>query len=677
MFKMRQRKTWIGLLAILLLFAACKGETPTAPPPGGPPGGTPPPTGVNVAIAVSNTDPLVDSTVTVTVTVTENGSPVPNGTAVELSTTHGLFTETATSSLIRTTTGGVATATLTASAPGLARITAVVNNVSRTSDVTFRARPVTTPPPSTAPTITSVSPSVGKPSGGEIIRITGTNFKVPVRVLFDLGGPLPVEATVVSVSDTLIEVITPGVDLTTEQQLAADIIIITQAGTTTEQRVSATDAFTYRNEVLTPVITTATPNSGPIGGGTIVQIFGTGFQAPVQVFFGSAEARVIEVKFAVITVEAPDGRSTSPDGSVPVTGFVPITVVNIDSNTRDSQDSAYRYISNMAITSAGPGSGAFTGGTRITIDGIGFVAPVSVVVRTPAFDVPLQPIRVTGTQIEALTAPVAIRSCADLAGPIVVTNINNGDSAIGPIFSFVVPAPTIVDVNPSTVVAGGSTVITVANAIPGVTRIRLGQLTVFPTSQTFDPNTGVGTFTIPVPTDFAFPTEACTSGTTTGTRDLPIRVDVTYLNVASTCTDTAPGALVVNPCDPLPCPCDTPPPPPPPDITFVTPIPPACADAGPDSVATAAGVTTAITFRNDGGTALTIVRGTITGANPAEFTVTPSSLLLDPGQSGSFTVTFTAAGAPGARSANVSFTTNDPDPAEGSFSICLQGTAAP
>ena len=41
----RERKTWIVFIAVLLLFAACKGETPTAPPTGGgsPPGTNPPP----------------------------------------------------------------------------------------------------------------------------------------------------------------------------------------------------------------------------------------------------------------------------------------------------------------------------------------------------------------------------------------------------------------------------------------------------------------------------------------------------------------------------------------------------------------------------------------------------------------------------------------------------------
>src|SRR5688500_1242512 len=193
MIEMTKRIPSVALVALLLVFGACKGESPTAPPPGGttPPGGQTPPTGVTLALTTSNDSPLVDSTVVITATVSLDGQPVPNGTAVEFSTTRGTFTDTLASTTIRTTTNGVATATLTASTAGATRITATVNNVSRTADVTFRARPVTEPPRGTAPTIQSISPSIGRPAGGETIRITGTNFIGPVRVLFDVGGVAP------------------------------------------------------------------------------------------------------------------------------------------------------------------------------------------------------------------------------------------------------------------------------------------------------------------------------------------------------------------------------------------------------------------------------------------------------------------------------------------------------
>ncbi|HEX7809215.1 MAG TPA: hypothetical protein VF608_10835, partial [Thermoanaerobaculia bacterium] len=56
----KARKSWIAQLVILALFAACKGESPTAPPPGGgnPPGGsTTPPVSSTLTLTASNTTP--------------------------------------------------------------------------------------------------------------------------------------------------------------------------------------------------------------------------------------------------------------------------------------------------------------------------------------------------------------------------------------------------------------------------------------------------------------------------------------------------------------------------------------------------------------------------------------------------------------------------------------------
>ncbi|HEX7831325.1 MAG TPA: hypothetical protein VF787_16835, partial [Thermoanaerobaculia bacterium] len=154
----KARKSWIAQLVILALFAACKGESPTAPPPGGgnPPGGsTTPPVSSTLTLTASNTTPVVDSLVTISATATLNGATVPNGTAVEFVSNGGALDGGGTS-IIKTTTNGVATVTLTASAATTVRVSATVNNVSRTVDVTFSAKPTTTPPISTVPSISSV-----------------------------------------------------------------------------------------------------------------------------------------------------------------------------------------------------------------------------------------------------------------------------------------------------------------------------------------------------------------------------------------------------------------------------------------------------------------------------------------------------------------------------------------
>src|SRR6185436_3963477 len=88
------------------------------------------------------------------------------------------------------TLNGIATVHLTSSTPVVAHVTAMVNNITRALDVSFSIVALCIPPNplcSVVPTITTVTPPRGRPEGGQIIRITGTNFIAPVRVLFDLG----------------------------------------------------------------------------------------------------------------------------------------------------------------------------------------------------------------------------------------------------------------------------------------------------------------------------------------------------------------------------------------------------------------------------------------------------------------------------------------------------------
>lgn len=666
---MRQQKSWMALLALLFIFAACKGESPTAPPPGGGPGPTPTPTGINVTLTASNASPVVDSIVVVTATVTSNGTPVPDGTAVEFSATGGSFSPTETvTSILRTTTNGVATVELRSTVAGPITVQATVGNVIRTVSVTYRVTPTIPPPTSTAPTITSITPAIGVPTGGERIRIIGRNFKEPVRVLFDLGGAQPVEAFVTSVSETEIEVLTPGVNLGAGQQLIADVIVITQAGSVNEQRASLADAFTFRNEQLTPRISTASPNSGPVTGGTRVSIFGDGFQAPVQVLFGSAEARVVTVEYGLIIVESPAGRDTTDDGSGTVTGSVPITVRNINSQTSTVMDAGFRYVANMQITAAGPTEGIYTGGTKVEIEGIGFVAPVAVTIGGVA----AQPISVTGSKVIAITSGVTLTGCSDITGPITVTNIVNGDTASGPDFTYRVPRPIIVNVivtnDPPPQLPGAdpgeSVGILVANALPGVNRIRVGDRTVFISGQTFNPD-GTALFTVTLPANFTFPTEACTVDGVAGVRTLPIDLDVTYENVQSGCTDTAEQSLTVTPPSNE---CVLPPP----QNAVITPITPPCASMGNVVAAGVVNGTTTFTITNTGGRPLIISNvSVIESNNTTTVTVAPTSGTVAPQGSQTFTVTADPLAA-GGFDGRIRVNTNDPDTPQLEF--CFNGT---
>ena len=329
---MKQRKLMFAVFALLLLFAACKGESPTSPtttpPTTGTTGGTTPPSGASVTLTVSNANPLTSSTSVITATVTENGQPVPNGTAVQFTASGtGTFTDVGASgnTIIRTTTNGVATATVTSGTPGAVTVTATVNNVSKNTLITFTSQPVTPPPPGNAPTITSVTPQTGRPQGGETITINGTNFRAPIRVLFTCEGTAgttpdptgctgqgPKEAFVASVTPTQITAITPSFNVPAGKALQFSVTVIVGAGTSNEVSISQAASFIETSPTLTPVIRGVTPSSGPIGGGTRVTIIGDAFQAPVQVFFNAAEAQVISTNFNQIIVMIPRASDTAP-----------------------------------------------------------------------------------------------------------------------------------------------------------------------------------------------------------------------------------------------------------------------------------------------------------------------------------------------------------------------------
>src|SRR5712692_2454914 len=185
MIDMRQRKLTFALLALLLILTGCKSESPTAPPPIGP-GGTP------------------------------GGGVTPP--------TNPTITLTGSNNTIKITSGGAATATLTAPAPGAATVIAAVGSATKSIDITFSIQPTTPPPSGTIPTITAVAPATGPPAGGTQVTITGTNFRTPVRVLFDIGDGNPKEAFVASSTTTQIVVITPPINLATTQTKATDII---------------------------------------------------------------------------------------------------------------------------------------------------------------------------------------------------------------------------------------------------------------------------------------------------------------------------------------------------------------------------------------------------------------------------------------------------------------------
>ena len=675
----RQRKYLFAAAALVLVFAGCKGESPTAPNSGPTTtgGGVTPPTGASVTITASNLNPQVNGLSTITATVTENNQPVANGTAVEFTTNLGTFTEGNAQTLIRTTTNGVATVTLTSATVGPATVSATVSNVKKTTTVNFSALPTQPQPPDTTPAITSINPITGRPQGGEVVTISGKNFRTPLRVLFDFGaGTLPKDATIISSTSTSIQVLTPSVDLGIGQQKIAAVKLVNEVGTPNEFAVTGPN-FTFQADILTPKITTVSPTSGPIDGGTRVTIFGEGFQAPVQVFFGSAEAQVINVTFSQLTVNSPNARDTTPDASGTFTGFVSIKVININSNTNVTASNVFRYIPKMAITTISPVIGSAVGGTQVRIDGTGFNDPLTVNIA----GVRAQVISVSGTEILARTTGLA-SPCTGVSGAVVVTNTDNGDEAqsspsqtftyipVVPLITSVVPggSPPFTIGSPFTVTVQNPGIGPLGNAIIGFT---IGDKPATPSPQTITTGTGSQVFTMSVPAGITFPTLACTVATLAGTQSGPATVNVTFTNLTTACTTTAVNALTISP-SAAAATCVT--------VPHATVTSPAASCPAPNlspASQTAAGnatQTATITINNAASSApLTLSAPTVTPVN-ATVVVAPNTAQQVPGGSSvNYTVTVdpTAVGPDGA---TITFATNDPAAPTLTITVCGSGT---
>lgn len=676
-----------ALLALTLLLAGCKGESPTAPitnPPGTgnpttPGGGITPPTSASIVLTVSNATPLINSTSVVTAVVTQGGANVPDGTAVEFETTLGTFDETSSRTALRTTTNGRATATLSSPSPGEAIVRAFVGSSTATTTVTFSSEPDVQPPPDVTPTIGSITPTTGVPAGGQEMTINGTNFKAPVRVIFDFGGGRTRDAAVLSVTSTQIRVLTPSIDLGTTQTATANIIVISDAGSPAEFRLTG-PVFTFQPDILTPSIVAISPASGPINGGTRVTVFGEGFQSPVQLFFGSAEAQVLNVTFSQIIAMSPTARDTSPNGSATTTGPVSVRVINIKSATEATLANGFRYTPKMAITAVGPTIGPSLGGTDVLIDGIGFDQPVTVSIG----GIPAQPIRVSGTQILAQTGRTA-SPCSGGSGPVIVTNVNNGDTATSTTsFTFIPVPPVIASVSPAAgLLPGGTASIVVTN--PGIgplgtanIRFTIAGQSVIPSPSVITDGVGNTTFSVAVPTTgFTFPTEACTtspaSGSRPGIRLGPTFVTVAFTNSTTGCTDTVTNALRINPPDPNLCLA-----PPLPSVT--TPAGGACATPADASVTAALGFprssqASIVVANAPESQPLNITNVAMSGTDANQFTVVPTSAIgIAGGGNQTFTLTFTPT-SPGPKTATATFTTNSPT--NPTLTVCVTATAAP
>ncbi|MFM7251853.1 MAG: IPT/TIG domain-containing protein, partial [Ilumatobacteraceae bacterium] len=294
------------------------------------------------------------------------------------------------------------------------------------------------------PTVTSLNPAFTGLAGGQVI-ITGTNFVGASAVTF---GALPALFTVNS--DTSITATAPAASAGPVQ------VTVTTPGGTSSTAGTGND-FTYWD---VPTVTQVAPASGPIAGGTLVTITGSGFNDVTAVTFNGTPGTDLVVATATsLSVRTPIGVVGLADVVVAATGGLSSTA---------GTGNEFRYFAVPVVASLSVAVGPTTGGTTVVIDGSNLDGATAVRFGS-----------VAATSFTVLSdSSISAVSPAGSAGTISVSVVTPGGTsstdALADDFTYYA-APSVSALSPAKSALAGTTVtVTGANFVSGLTSVSFG-----------------------------------------------------------------------------------------------------------------------------------------------------------------------------------------------------------
>ena len=617
---MRRIAITLTVLALIGGAFGCSSDAPTPPKVGGPGGGgggggT---SALQIRLFTSDPNPVAGTCTLIQAVVTLNGASVPNGTGVVFTTDFGVFAQNGLPLISVTTQNGSAVTALCSEFPGTAvvRATSTVGSdtASATITIAFQSAPA-----GSGPFVSFCEPSFGPSTGGTALALNGGRFcpstgctgdeASDTRVVFIVNG-IQREATVVSVTNNVINVLTPGFPELTSPSTPVDIRVTLNNGTATPTVLSLPNCFAFGTALpTTPVITAVLPSSGLNEGNTRVTIIGSGFQSPVQVFFGNVEATIVSVSPNQIVVLTPAAFGSGRDN---LNQTVDVRVRNATSGLEFTLPAAYRYTQPLQLTGLSPAELRLDQPlTPVTIFGHGFQSPVSVTIAGR----PATVISVSESELVVLPGRPLTGQCADVPGNVTVTNINTGETVSGLSFRFIGVQPSITLVSPPAGTPGTSVTITGTNLPSRVedTRVRFGNVDASVTSAS------ATEVVVSAPTQPTLVAPLCLPGNPVGTLQ-PVTggtVQIRVTNILTSCSSNdSPFSYQ------LPCVAATPTPTVTPGISptpTTTPIPGADLSVtksdSPDPVASGGNITYSIVVTNNGPGSATNV--TLTDQLPA------------------------------------------------------------
>jgi hypothetical protein len=274
--------------------------------------------------------------------VTINGTDFTGATAVEFGGVQASsFTVNSSTRITAIAPAGNGTVTVQVFGPGGV-------SASTPNDLFTNVSPVT---------VTGLSPSQGLEVGGNSVSITGTYFSTGATVMF---GNSPATNVVVNSASSITATAPSGIG-------TVNVTVTTSQGTSAD---NSADLYTYEPP---PTVSSVSPSSGPIAGGTSVTIGGTGFVSGMTVSFGGNPGTSVNVTSSTsLTVTSPAGSSMS-GGTVDIT----VTTVNGTSPVVGGPDQ-FKYLSPVTVTGLSVHSGPPAGGTSVVITGTDFTGASAV-----------------------------------------------------------------------------------------------------------------------------------------------------------------------------------------------------------------------------------------------------------------------------------------------------------
>jgi|GEM_PF-699018 len=294
---------------------------------------------------------------------------------------------------------------------------------------------------SCSPTVLAVTPYVIAPAGGTSFTVSGSCFKTGLKVYFQ--GTAATSVTLVDANTAT------GSAPASSAYGAATVVVLN----TDQSSGNLPNGAFYQGP---PSVSSVTPAAGSLSGGNTVTVLGSGFTAGATVTFGGSAPAVMSV------ISAAQGSVTVPAGSA---GNVNVTVTNPDSQS-STLSNGYRYQAAPVVSTISPSSGSNTGGTSVTIYGLGFLSGATVTIGGSSCT--SVGVAGNGLSLTCTTSPMT-SGAADVR----VTNSDGqfGNLSSGYTYTGSSPPPTLVSVSPTSGTAAGGTSISISgtNFVSGAT----------------------------------------------------------------------------------------------------------------------------------------------------------------------------------------------------------------